>query len=986
MNAGISAGDSKTELAKNALIIVDGYGFVFRAYHVQPPLSSPDGTPVGALYGFTSMLLKLISDFKPSRAVIVLDSGSKNFRHDIYPEYKANRPPAPDDLVVQLKLIRQAAESLNFPVLVKDGYEADDIIATLALKATEQKKEAIIVSSDKDLMQLINSHVKMYDPAKGCFLNHEDVEKKFCVGPSKVRDVQALMGDKTDNIPGVAGIGPKIAAQLIGQFGSIEGIYAALDQIKSDNQRKKLEESRDDAFISYRLVGLDNQVHIERDIDSLTWSTPDPGFLSEYLTRYGFKSLFKRASSLFGIAVSASVNTGSSEDIKEGTNVRVGEDKQHSTSNGHETEHVMIASPAEFEKHLERIDEAGRVALLFKATTDELKSSVTNDTTNGTANGATNGAANSNGVTSGLYNSTRLYVSYFVSDNKQVWAEIDLNMPTDLDLQSEMKEGDNFDFFAVQKQDGTSRNDNHQGRGNKSKDKSNQDLRSSPYYPQLERILGDCSLIKITYDLKTMLKNTGCKIESAHDLLLMDYALSTGQKSKDLIHLLADRIGMEIDDESREKIPQFALRHLIPLYDQLKEQLLVDDLYSLYLDFDLPVCYILHQMEENGVRIDIDALQLLSSEFETKAKALAAKIYEIAGGEFNIGSPKQLGEMLFEKMSLPYGKASGKSGAYTTSVEVLEKLSIEGHEIAELILEYRHYTKLKSTYTDTLPKLADKETQRIHTTYSQSLTATSRLSSKDPNVQNIPIRSNEGNKIRKCFIAADGCQLISADYSQIELRILSHVANIETLQQAFREGKDIHNQTASQIFGVPIEQVDGEMRRKAKAINFGIIYGISGFGLAKQVNCSKKEASDYIERYFREYPGIRKYMDETVDFARKHGYTENIFGRRCYVPSINSKNHALRSYAERAAINGPLQSLNADIVKIAMICLQRLFIGQGLQTKMLLQIHDELIFEAPESEVATVMPLIQKSMEGAINMSVPAKVEVRAGNNWHEIH
>lgn len=928
---------SKDKLSKNSLIIIDGYGFVFRAYHVQPPLLSPDGTPVGALYGFTSMLLKLIKDFGPTKAVVVLDSGSKNFRHDIYKEYKANRPPAPDDLVVQLKLIREAAASLNFPVLEKIGFEADDIIATLATNATKNKQDAIIVSSDKDLMQLINSHVGMYDPVKARFVTLEDVEKKFCVTPDKVRDVQALMGDKSDNIPGVAGIGPKTAAQLINQFNDLEGIYSSIDQIKSENQRKKLITHKEDAFISYKLVGLDCSVDIDLPTEQLIWSPPSAETISSYLNKYGFKSLIKRASNTFGIETSLLQ-----------PNIVQTNDKKTAASNDtqvkdHETKYIN--SIEKLEDEIKIIENLGIVST-FIDTVD---------------------------------NKTLISLSYDIHAGKTVTCVVNLSQhENDNIFSSNQQPGENLSLFD---------------QNNQNSNKTEDDIINSPYFPLITKILADSSIMKITHDVKSMMKKYKINnVESAQDLMLMQYALNPGANNKDIHELIATHCttnystkhDIENLDESNSCVN--ISKHFFDLFSILKQELIDLNLYYLYRDIDLPICFILYDMEKEGIRIDQNHLSKLSAEFGHKAQELETKIINIAGEEFNVSSPSQLGVILFDKLGLPHGKTGTKSGAYSTNSEILENLSSEGHEIANYILEYRHYTKLKSTYTDTLPKLANLESSRIHTTYLQSYTTTGRLSSRDPNVQNIPIRSEAGNKVRECFVAKKGYKLISADYSQIELRILSHVADIEQLKKAFIENKDIHSQTASQIFGVNIDQIDSEMRRKAKAINFGIIYGISAFGLAKQINCSRADAANYIKKYFQEYPGIESYMSKTIDFARRSGYVENLLGRRCYLPNINSKNHSLKAYAERAAINAPLQGLNADIIKIAMISLNQILLSNNYKTKMLLQIHDELIFESPEDEVEQIMPLIKSTMEKSISLSIPTSVEINSGDNWRQIH
>ena len=861
---------------KKPLLIIDGYGFIFRAYHVQPPLTSPAGIPVGAIYGFTSMLVKLINDFKPEHAVIVLDHSGKNFRHDIYKDYKANRPPAPDDLVVQLKLVEKAAKALNFICLSKQGFEADDIIATLAKKATQIQMQALVISSDKDLMQLVNDHVEMYDPVKSKYITEEDILAKFGVGPLKVREVQALMGDKSDNIPGVAGIGPKTASQLINQFGDLEGVLASIEQIKSPRQRELLCLHKQDAVISWQLVGLDNNVDIKQDIENFHWTPPVIDKISTFLNEYGFKSLNKRIENLFNLKI-----TDSAEEIK----VPIESKK--------ETCIIDIKTIEQLEPLLNIIKIRGQLAVSVE----------TNEN----------------------------YTKILLSDGQNLYV-----------LPYQEHQTDNVDLFSF----------------NSAK------VLSLNFNKQLHDIFEDESIKKVTYNLKKLLKLCDCKLSSFEDIQIMHYVLSAGTKQKE----------------------QSDIVDFLEIYKKLKEQLFQNKALYLYQDIDLPLCYILHRMEKEGVKIDSNQLQKLSADFTIKIINLEKKIFAIAGKEFNIASPKQLGEVLFEEMKLPFGKTTSKTKSYSTNVNILEKLQEEGFEIANLLLEYRHLTKLKNTYTDTLPKQADPRTGRIHTTFLQTATSTSRLSSTAPNVQNIPTRTEEGNSIRSAFVAKPGSKLISADYSQIELRILSHVANVEPLKQAFTKNRDIHTQTASQIFSLPIEQVTSDIRHKAKAINFGIIYGISAFGLARQLNISRQEAADYIDKYFKEYPAIQQYMSKTIEFAKENNFVENLLGRKCFLETINDKNHALRSFGERAAINAPMQSLTSDIVKIAMITLDKELEARSMQTKMILQIHDELIFEAPEEEVAIISKLIKSVMENAIKLDVNINVDINAGDNWRAIH
>ena len=876
------------------LLIIDGYGFIFRAYHIQPPLSSPNGAPVGAIYGLTSMLIKLINDFKPEHAVIVLDHAGKNFRHDIYKDYKANRPPAPDDLVSQLNLVRTVAEALNFRHLSKAGFEADDIIATLATKASLTKREAIIISSDKDLMQLVDGFVKMYDPAKAKYITEEDIIAKFGVGALKVREVQALIGDKSDNIPGVAGIGPKTAAQLINEYGTLAEIINSIDLIKNPRWQNLLKDNLENAKLSWQLVGLDQKVEIEQDLENFHWNSPSSEQISNFLNEYGFKSLHKRIENLFHLKIENSKLIDPIIDEKKNT-LTV----------------IKIEDSLQLEPLIIEAQKLGVVAIFYR-----------------------------------------------VHDSKH---NLILTAGENLYSVNYQNQQDSYDLFSY----------------------SSIKLEDSEIKQKIHSLFSNKAIKKITYNLKSLLQLVAPSLlktlASFDDLMLMDYVLNAGNKAHELLDVI------EIYSGSRPTENTYYAAHFIDCYNNLTNKLVVNKALHLYDSIDLPLCYILHDMEKIGVKVDVQYLHRLSRELTEKIQTIEKKIYSLAGKEFNISSPKQLGLILFDEMKLPFGKVSGKSKSYSTNVDILEKLNIEGYEVAQLLLDYRHLCKLKNTYTDTLPKQIDKTTSRIHTTFLQCATTTGRLSSINPNVQNIPIRTEEGNKIRAAFVASPGMKLISADYSQIELRILSHVANIGQLKKAFAENRDIHAQTASQIFDTPIETMEPEVRRKAKAINFGIIYGISAFGLARQLNISRKEAATYIERYFKEYPGIQKYMSETIEFAKEHGFVPNLLGRKCFLPHINSKDHALRSFSERAAINAPMQSLASDIVKVAMIVLDKRLSSNNMKTKMILQIHDELIFESPLAEVDSAMAIIKSTMQNAYLLDVAIDTKVSFGSNWQEL-
>lgn len=847
----------------NKLILIDGYGFVFRAFHSLPPLKRPgDGVPIGAAYGFANMLYKLISNHATDHIAVVLDSGSKTFRHDVYKDYKANRPEPPQDLILQFPIIRDVIKAFNIISIEKDGYEADDLIASYAKHAKEEGMEVTIVSSDKDLMQLLAHGIKMYDSMKDKDITDVEVLAKFGVAPDKVRDVLALIGDSSDNIPGVPSIGPKTASELINAYGDLEGVYANLDGIKQEKRRQALVENKDKALLSYELVGLRFDAPMDYSIDQLKVKELKTESLKEFLDEQGFRALSNK---IYGTS-----NTVSN------------------------TLTFKVIKPLDIIQHIPQIYKAG---VLYILPTD-------ND----------------------------LFISFGGSN-----FSVQLQKTT---VQASL--------FAEEEKE----------------------TQLSSVMSALNEVLESNAVTKVTIGSKWLYK-LNHKVQAVEDIAIMAYANETGRNGCSLQDLIDDYAGSYTSHDS----------HAVSLiYNNVRDKLIANKHIRLYEHIDKKLTKVISEMEEVGVKLDTKYLLSLSTDFGAKLKTLEQKVYAAAGKEFNIGSPKQLGEILFTDMKLPSPKKS-KTGTYSTSASILETLLDQGHEIAGLVLEWRQYAKLISTYTDALPKSVNPKTGRVHSNFILTNTATGRLSSTEPNLQNIPIRSEEGQRIRAAFVAKEGHKIISADYSQIELRLLAHYANIDSLKHAFLHNQDIHALTASQIFGVPLEAVDSNLRRQAKSINFGIIYGMSAFGLAKRLDISQEDAKRYITQYFTQYPGIRQYMDSTIEYAKTHGYVMTVYNRKCLIKGINDKNHAMRSFAERAAINAPLQSSAADIIKKAMINLP-----DHIRKYLILQIHDELLFEVPENIVSEISSEIKKVMESVVQISVPLTVDIGHGNTWADAH
>lgn len=920
------------------IALIDGYGFVFRAYHAMPPLSRADGVPVGAVYGFTNMLIKLLASLHVSHAAVVFDSGSKTFRNDIYPAYKANRPPCPEDLKPQFSIVRQAAEALNLKILEKVGFEADDIIATIAKKYANDDCEILIVSSDKDLMQLIDKNIAMYDAMKNKMIKAAEVKEKFFVEPNRVLDVLSLIGDSSDNIPGVKGIGPKTAAELILQFDNLENLFLNLGEIKQEKRRQLLTEGVEKARLSKVLASLKEDVETGISLEDLEVKNIDPQKLLVFLEEQGFRSLSTKIKKEFNIS---EMNIENNQSI-----------------NSSQTQISKIQKPKKEFSEIKTI-EINSKEIIEKIYQDSLR----------------NGLAIIDYYQENLFTISTCKKD---SDLKEIYF-----------CNLENKNNKTHDLFSF--------ND---------KPDINQDF----IWAGITNILQENSIRKIFFDgkefLRNILENNNLNLSniSFDDISLINHLINSSVKNdlRELINMNLDEdveakgfgeIFLELEKnrqpkaftDQTKKIEFFIFKNfaIYQLYKILYPKIFISKLNNAYFTYELPLLEILAQTEFNGIKIDLEKLQNLSQEFSLEISRLTKEIYELAGEEFNIASPQQLGKILFEKLNLDSSKKSKKTGALSTGIEVLEDLESEGHEIARKILNFRKFSKLKNTYTDALPKEINPKSGRIHTHFSTITTITGRLSSSAPNLQNIPIKTLEGKKIREAFIADKNNFLISADYSQIELRVIAHVAKIENLINAFKEQKDIHRITASQIFGVPESEVGSDLRSKAKAINFGIIYGISAFGLAKQLNISRQDAATYIKSYLATYPGIDSYMKDYINLARQNGFVTTISGRKCIIRDINNKNPVVRAEAERLAINAPIQGSAADIIKIAMIRLSKKLVEKKLQSKIILQVHDELIVEAPENEVEIVKVIIKSEMENAVNLDVPLRVDIEVGKNWN---
>jgi len=928
---------------KKHIYLVDGSTYIFRAYHALPPLTrKSDGFPVGAISGFCNMLDKLIKDEREknnlTHLLVIFDASGKTFRNDIYPEYKANRSSPPEDLIPQFPVIRKATDAFNVNHVEMLGYEADDLIASYAKAAINEKMKVTIVSSDKDLMQLVKEDVSMLDTMKNRLIQKNEVIEKFGVEPKKVIDVQSLAGDSIDNIPGVPGIGVKTAALLINEYDNLDNLLEKASNIKQNKRRESLIEFADQARLSRELVTLKEDVKLPIPIKDIEIQSFDPKKLISFLKGMEFKTLTEKKAREFNLNL---------EDIEtEELELEFNKEKEVETETKNEKDfnkfdykkYTTIVSKNELDNWKRKITEKGYVAI--DTETDSLNAI----------------QANLIGFSLATDINEACYIP-IKHDNADEQIHID----------------DAIDF--------------------------------------LKSINEDPSILKIFHNKKydaLVLDKYNIKVNSYDDTMLISYSLGSGGTRHSLDFLAKKYMShsaisfKEIagSGKNQKSFNEISINEAsiyaaedaditFRLWKILRPRLMSEKISSVYETIERPLAKVIMDMEKNGVCIDEKILKDLSIKFENDIKKIEKECFEIVGNEFNLGSPKQIGEILFDKLKIKGGKKT-PSGAWSTDAETLNFLASSGNILPKLLLEWRGLSKLKSTYTDALPNFINKNTKRIHTSYSMSSTSTGRLSSSDPNLQNIPIKNEEGKMIRSAFIAEEGYSLISADYSQIELRIIAHISDDNNLKNAFKNDIDIHSLTASEVFGVPIEDMSQDIRRKAKAINFGIIYGISPFGLSNQLDISRSEASDYIRSYFEKFPSIRDYMESTKEFAKNNGFVKTLFGRKCIIDDSGNRGPGGKAFMERAAINAPIQGTAADIIKRAMIKIPKNLKKENLETKMIMQVHDELIFETKDSEIEKTMSIVIKEMSEAhkpvVDLSVDLKVEAASGKNWDQAH
>ena len=913
--------------------LIDGSGYIFRAYYALPPLSrKSDGMPTGAVNGFCNMLFKLLEDSKskenlqkPTHFAVIFDSARKNFRNEIYKDYKANRSDAPDDLIPQFDFIRKSVMAFNLPSVELINYEADDLIATYVEQILKIGAKVTIVSSDKDLMQLFSKNVRIYDPMKNKFLGEEDVIKKFGVKSDKVIDVQSLAGDTSDNVPGVPGIGVKTAAELINKYGNLEKLLSKAHEIKQNKRRETILENKDKALISKKLVTLKKDVPVKIKLDDFVIKNIDKDKLYEFLREMEFNRLLSSVISQYG-----------EPKLKEKDAPSL---KGKEISSVDRTKYKLINKLEDIDNWIKDAEEKGELCIDTETT----------------------------------------------SLDPHLAELVGISLSTDIGKAC---------YIPLK----------HNGKDV---------LDANKVIQKIKPILEDKSIKKIGQNIKfdyIIFYHRGIIINSMEDTMLMSYVLDAGKNRHNMdtlseLHLghktisYKDLVGsgkkqLTFDQVEIKKATEYAAEDAdvtFRLYKLLKKNLIREKLENIYELFEKPLIKILANMEIQGVKVDDKFLNILSKKFEKKISSIEDKIYKISKKKFNIASTKQLGEIMYEDLKIASLKKT-KKGSFATSASVLEDLAFKGNEFPKLILEWRQISKLKNTYSDSLQEHINPKTKRVHTSFLLAATTTGRLASSDPNLQNIPIKTEDGKDIRKSFVSEKGNILISADYNQIEMRILADLADVKELKKAFNNQQDIHSLTASQVFNVKISEINSDMRRKAKAINFGIIYGISQYGLAKQIMVSNNEAAEFLNSYFKKFPEIKDYMNDTIKFCRKSGYVNNIFGRRSHITGINDKNFNIRNFQERAAINAPIQGSAAEIMRLAMIRIsKRIEEAKEKKCKMLLQIHDELIFEVPKESEKKFTNLIRQEMTSVKDsdlhsFSTPLTVDVNSGENWGLLH
>ena len=928
------------------LHLIDGSAYIFRAYHALPPLTrKSDGMPVGAVAGFCNLLWGELTTTRrqnaPTHLAVIFDAGARTFRNDIFPAYKANRPPLPEDLRPQFPLTRDATRAFNVSCIEVPGFEADDIIATLARRATAAGGSVTIISSDKDLMQLIGDGVDMHDPMKNRRIGPEEVFEKFGVAPNRVVDVQSLAGDSVDNVPGAPGIGLKTAALLIQEYGDLETLLARAGEIKQEKRRESLVNNADLILVSKRLVTLDADMAVDLPFDAMALKTPDPTAVLAFLADMEFRTLAKRVADALKVAAPV-IDEARGYEV---AGAHSGNDAATPALPFDPAGYECVRDMDALQRWIARIHDRGHVAVDTETTSlDEMRADLV-------------------GISLCVDAGTACYIP----------------------VGHRAGSGDLFGAAAL----------------------TAGQLPLDLVLAALKPVLQDDAVLKIgqnmKYDAKIFARH-GITVAPFDDTMLMSYAMHAGLHNHGMDLLsetylshrpipIKDLIGSGKSAVTFDRVPiddavTYAAEDAdvtLRLWQHFKPLLHREKVTTVYETMERPLVPVLAAMEMAGIKVDRDTLSRMSNAFAQKMAGLEAEIHQLAGGPFNVGSPKQLGEILFDKMTLPGGE-KGKTGAYATGADILEDLATE-HELPGRVLDWRQLAKLKSTYTDALQDHINPETGRVHTSYSIAGAITGRLASTDPNLQNIPVRSDEGRRIRQAFVAEPGKKIVSLDYSQIELRILAHIADIPALKQAFKDGHDIHAMTASEMFNVPLDQMTPDIRRQAKAINFGVIYGISGFGLARNLRIPRDQAQGFIDRYFERFPGIRAYMDATVAFAKEHGYVQTLFGRKIHTPEINTKGPSA-GFAKRAAINAPIQGTAADVIRRAMIRMPAAI--AGLPATMLLQVHDELIFEVDEAAVADTIAVVKAVMEGAaspaVHLTVALTVEGGSGNNWAEAH